>query len=100
MSAISYRNERAMKFENFVSQFLKSVDKQDERGRGIHNADIVKIILKNVMNPELGQYVNALKLQFQHLPRPYQKVLQDISSQVPLLAATNFRQTSEISTTL
>ena len=53
-----------------------------------------------MMNPELRQYVNALKVQFQHLPRPYQKVLQDITSQVPLLPTSKFCQTSEISTTL
>ena len=98
MATISYRNERAMKFEKFVFQFLKSVDDPGKRGRGLHNTDIVEIILKKTMNTELRQYVTALKVQFQHFPRPYQKVLQDIASQVPLLA--NFRQTLEIITTL
>ena len=51
-------------------------------------------------NSELSQYVTALKVQFQHFPRPYKQVLQDITSQLRLLTTTNFRQTSEISTTL
>ena len=83
-----------------MSQFLKSVDKLDKQRRVIHNADIVKLIWKKIVNPELSQNVIALKVQFQHLPRPYQKLLQYIASQVPLLATTNFSQTSEISTTL
>ena len=52
------------------------------------------------MNPELSQYITELKVQFQYLPRPYQELLQDIASKVPLLAAINFCQTSEISTTM
>ena len=98
LANISYRNERAMKFEKFVSQFVKSVDELDKRGRGLHNADIVELIWKKMTNPELSQYVTALKVQFQRMPRPYQQVLQDIASQIPLLATTSFCQTSEVST--
>ena len=89
-----------MKFYKFVYQFVKSVDKLEKLGRGLHNADIFTLICKNMMNPELSQYVTALKVQFQHFPRPYQQVIQDIASQVTLLATTIFWQTSEISTTL
>ena len=89
-----------MKFEKFVSHFLKSVDNLEKQGRVLRNADIVDLIWKKTMNPELSQYITAFKLQFQHLPRPYQKVIQDISIQVPLLATTNFFQTSKISTTM
>ena len=97
---ISYRNERAMKFEKFVSQFVKSVNKLEKRERVLHNSDIIKLIWKKTMNPELSQYLTALKVQFQHFPRPYQEIIQEIASQVPLLANNNFCQTSEISTML
>ena len=89
-----------MKFEKFVSQFVESVDKMDKQGRVLHNYDIVELIWKKMMNPGLSQYVTALKVHFQHFPRPYYQVLQDIYSQVPLLATTNCCQTLEISTTL
>ena len=89
-----------MKFEKLVSQFLKSFENLEKRGRGLHNADFVNLIWKKMMNPELIQYVTTLKVHIQRLPRPYQKVLQDIASQVPLLATTIFCQTPEISTML
>ena len=89
-----------MEFEKFVSQFVKSVDDMDKQGRGVHNSDIVELIWNNMMNHKLRQYITAIKLQFQHLPRPYKQVLQYIASQVLFLATTNFFQTSEISTTL
>ena len=83
-----------------MSQFVKSVDRLEKQEIVLHNADIVELIWKKMMNTELIQYSNALKVQFQHLPRIYHQVLQDIASQVPLLSTTNFCQTSEISTTL
>ena len=89
-----------MKFEKLVSQFLKSFENLEKRGRGLHNDDIVELIWQKRMNIEMNQYVTALKVQFQYLPRPYQELLQDIASKVPLLAAINFCQTSEISTML
>ena len=79
-----------MKFEKFVSQFVKSVDELERQGRGLQNSDIIELIWKKMMNPELSQYVTALKVQFQHFPRPYQQLLQDIASEVPLLATPNF----------
>ena len=51
-----------------------------------------------MMNPELSQYVTALKVQFQRQPRDYQQILQDIASQVPSLHVPNFRKASEIGT--
>ena len=51
-----------------------------------------------MMNPELSQYVKALKVQFQRQPRDYQEILQDIASQVPSLHVPNFRKASEVDT--
>ena len=50
------------------------------------------------MNPELSQYITALKVKFQRQPRDYQEILQDIASQVPSLYAPNFRKASEVVT--
>ena len=44
IETLIYRNERALKFEKFVSKFTKSVDELEKRGRGMHNADIVEVI--------------------------------------------------------
>ena len=41
LEKLTYRNERALKFEKFVAKFLKAVDELDKRNRGLHNADVV-----------------------------------------------------------
>ena len=51
-----------------------------------------------MMNPELSQYVTALKVQFQRQPRDYQQILQDIASQVPSLHVPDFRKASKVGT--
>ena len=61
---LTYRNERALKFENFVTKFIKAVDELDKINRRLHNSDVVDKIWKKVTNPELNQYVVALKVQF------------------------------------
>ena len=58
----TYRNERALKFEKFVAKIVKAVDKLDKRNRELHNADVVDMIWKKIRNPELNQYVVALKV--------------------------------------
>ena len=90
IETIEYRNERAMIFETFKSKLIKAVDELDKRGRGMHNADIVEIIWQRVSNAELSQYLTALKVQFQHQPRNYREVLQDIASQVPSIGVDTF----------
>lgn len=96
LETLTYRNERAMTFEKFVAKFVKAVDELDKRHRGMHNADIVEMIWKKMTNPELSQYVVALKVQFQRQPRPYQEVLQDIASQVSTTPINPFRKQSEV----
>jgi hypothetical protein len=95
---ITYRNERAMKFEKFVGMFVKAVDELDKYNRKMHNEDVVDLVWKKMTNPELSQYVTALKVQFQREPRNYQAILQDIASQVPNVRIDNFRKTSEVTT--
>ena len=93
---MTYRNERALKFEKFVAKFVKAVDELDKRNRGMHNADVVDMIWNKVTNLELNQYVFPLKVQFQSEPRNYQESLQDISSQVPTLPISTLRKSSEV----
>ena len=50
------------------------------------------------MNPELSQYVTALKVQFQQQPPDYQKILKNIASQVLSLHVTNSSKASKIRT--
>ena len=64
LDTISYKNEWVMKFDKFVSQFVKTVDEMEKQQRGLHNADIVELIRNKTTNPKLSQYVTALKVQF------------------------------------
>ena len=97
IETIQYRNERAMAFEKFVSKLVKAVDELEKRGRGMHNAEVVEIIWQRVRNAELSQYLTALKVQFQHQPRSYREVLQDIASQVPYIGVDALRKAYEVS---
>ena len=90
IETIQYRNERAMPFEKFVSKLVKAVDELGKQGRGMHKSDIVEIIWQRVSNAELSQYLTALKVQFQHQPRNYREILQDIASQVPSIGMDTF----------
>ena len=52
---------------------------------------------QRVSNSELIQYLTSLKVQFQHQPCNYRKVLQDIASQVTSIGVDTFRKASEVS---
>ena len=93
---MTYQNERAMKFEKFVTGFVKAVDDLEKHECGMHNADVVDLIWKKITNPHLSQYVTELKVQFQREPREYKDILQDIASQVPNLRVDTFRKFSEV----
>ena len=86
-------------FETFVRKIIKAVDELEKRGRGMHNADIVEIIWQRVSNAELSQYLTALKVQFQHQPRNYREVLQDIASKVLSIGNTFLSNNRNSSTT-
>ena len=85
-----------MTFETFVSKLVKAVNEIEKRGRGVQNADIVENIWQRVSNTELGQYLAALKVQFQHQPQNYREVLQDIASQVPSIGVDTFQKASKV----
>ena len=63
----------------------------------MHNTGIVEIIWQRFSNAELSQYLTALKVQFQHQPRNYREVLQDIAIQVPFKGVDTFLKSSEVS---
>ena len=92
-----YRNERALRFKKFVSKLVKAVNELEKQDRGMHNADIVEIIWHRVSNAELIHYITAVKVQFQHQPRNYREVLQDIASQVPSIGLDTLRKAYEVS---
>ena len=48
IDTLQYRNERAMTFEKFVRKLVHVVDEQEKRDRGMHNVDVVDIILQRV----------------------------------------------------
>ena len=79
-----------MKCGKFVAQFVREIDELEKRGRGLHNADIVDMIWKKVLNAKLSQYAIALKFQFQRIPRNYELILQNIASQIPSLTTSLF----------
>ena len=54
LETLTYRNEGALKSENFVAKFVKAVDELDKRNRGLYNADVVDMICKKVTNSELN----------------------------------------------
>ena len=63
----------------------------------MHNTGIVEIIWQRFSNAELRQYLTDLKVQFQHQPRNYREVLQDIVSQVPSIGVDTLEKASEVS---
>ena len=86
-----------MTFLKFFRKLVKADDELEKQGRGMHNADIVEIVWQRVRDAELSQYPTALKLQFQHQPRNYRELLQDILIQVQSIGVDTLRKASEVS---
>ena len=80
-----------MTFEKFVATFHKAIDDLEMYGRGMHNGDIVDLLWTKMGNPELAPYVVSMKFHYQAVRRGYKETLQDIATQIPLLAPTTFR---------
>ena len=60
-------------------------------GRGMHNVDIVDFLWTKMGNTDIAPYVVSMKVHYQVLRRGYKEILQDIATQIPLLAPTTFR---------
>ena len=50
LETLSYKNERAMKFEVFNSKFKNAVNILDSYGRTMHNKDVVDLLWKKLNN--------------------------------------------------
>ena len=53
MDNISYKSERAMKFEIFSGKFHNTVDILETYGRGMHNKDIVYMMWIKLQSADL-----------------------------------------------
>ena len=55
IETVVYRNERAIKFEKFIAKFTQAVDELEKRNWGLYNSEVVDLIRKKIMSPELSQ---------------------------------------------
>ena len=55
LETVAYRNERAMKFEKFAAKFTQVVDELEKLNQWLHHSDVIDLIWKKIMNPELSQ---------------------------------------------
>ena len=86
-----------MPFETFVSKIVQAVNELEKRGGGMPNADAVEIIWLRFINAELGQYLTALKVKFQHQTLNYREIIQDIASQVSSIGFNTLWKASQVS---
>ena len=99
LETLVYKNERVLTFELFSGKIQEAVDALTQCHREPHNGDIVDKIWKKIQNPELISFVEALKVQYNQQPRPFDKILQDIATQIPNLRKVTFkRNVSEMKT--
>ena len=97
LETLVYKNERALTFELFSSKIQGAVDALTQCHRKPHNGDIVDKIWQKIQNSELTSFVEALKVQYSQQPRPFDKILQAIATQIPNLRKVTFkRNVSEI----
>ena len=64
LESMTYRNERAIKFEKSIANFVKAVYDLEIFDRRMHNADVVDLIWNKMTNTDLSQYVTSLNIQF------------------------------------
>ena len=81
LSNLRYKNERSFSFEKFSAKLQRAYDSLEEQGRPVNNGDIVDDLWARIQAPALGQYVAALKVQYQQTPRDYKLILQDIAGE-------------------
>ena len=92
MDTLVYKNERALTFELFSSKIQGAVDALVDCNREPHDGDIVDKLWKKIQNPELSSFVEALKVQYSQQPRTFDKILQDIATQIPNLRKDTFKR--------
>ena len=96
---LTYKNERAMSFEKFQEQFLKSINDLEKAKRPMNSADIIDAIWEKVQHPGLTEYIAALQVAQNFNPITHDRILQCIAIQIPKIANysnSNRRNLSEV----
>ena len=83
LETISYRNERAMKFEVFNNKFQNAVNILDIYGRNTHNEEVVDLLWKKLNNSELAMFVASIKVDYRRNRQKYTNIVQEITTQIP-----------------
>jgi hypothetical protein len=98
---LTYKNERAMSFEEFQKKFQKALQHFAKAGRPKHDADIVDWIWNHIQNADLSGTVRALKASQGLNPRTPSQILQEIAKEVPNLSKATIspRSVSQLGTT-
>ena len=81
LANLRYRNKRSFSFEKFSAKLQRAYDNLEDQGRPVNNGDIVDKLWARIQVLDLGQYIAALKVQYQQTPRDYKLILQDIASE-------------------
>jgi hypothetical protein len=87
---LTYKNERAMSFEEFQTKFQKALQHFVKAGRAKHDGDIVDWIWNHIQNAELISTIKALKAAQGLTPRTPNDILQEIAKEVPNLSKSTF----------
>ena len=83
LETLSYRNERAMKYEVFNCKFQNAVNILDSYGRTMHNEDVVDLLWKNFKYAELSMFVASIKVNYRRNRQKYTNIVQEITTQIP-----------------
>ena len=90
---ISYKSERAMKFEILSGKFHNAVNILETYGRQIHNEDIVEMIWLKLQSTELSMFVSSLKIDYRQIIQNYSNIFQEIATQIPTAKSQPFSPT-------
>ena len=83
LDALSYRNERAMKFEIFKCKFQNSVNILDSHVRTMHNKDVIDLFQKKLDNAELTMFMASIKVDYRRDRQKYTNIFQEIATHIP-----------------
>ena len=83
LETLSYRNERAMKFDVYNRKFQNSVNILDSYGHTMHNKDVVDLLWKKLNNAKLTMFVASIKVNYRRNCQKYTKILQESATHIP-----------------
>jgi hypothetical protein len=87
---LTYKNERAMSFEEFQKKFQRALQHFAKAGRPKHEGDVVDWIWTHIQNSELAGTVRALKVSQTFHHRTPTQILQEIAKEVPNISRAVF----------